>query len=65
MMAVVVCMRPAQDQARQNSSINRGGIHKALLLTEKLLAVGCYQKSEGHSLGGGRCMVTGRLPMLQ
>ena len=53
MMAVVVCMRPAQDQARQNSYIDRGGIHKALLLTEKLLAVGCYQKSEGHSVCGG------------
>lgn len=53
MVAVVVCTRPAQDQARQNSCIDRGGIHKALLLTEKLLAVGCSQESEGHTLVGG------------
>lgn len=61
-MAVVICLRPAQNQARKNSCIDRGGIHKALLLTEKLLAVVGSWESEGHSLGG---MVTGRLSMLQ
>lgn len=60
-MAVVICLRPAQDQARKKLLHRRRRDSQGSALV-KLLAVGGSWESEGHSLGG---MVAGRLPILQ
>lgn len=60
--AVVLYLRPAQAQASQNSSMNRGGDLEAPSLTEELLAVGrCLGRRTHSSLS----YATGRLPMPQ